>query len=569
MPMVGSGPYVVTEFDAQPDHPDGAEPELPGPKPKFDELQWIKYGSDDAVERALTLGEVDVITEVQAATFDRLSKTKGIKTVKAPSPSFTELAFNLCSQGALPGREVQPGDPGQDRAPGDRLRRRPRAHQRDLHPQHGVHGPRILPIYYKDFYSEPEGDSTTRTTRTARARCSTPPAGSRATAASARRAGRSCRSTCYVRSESQENTQDARLVKEMAAEVGIEFKVQVVSVDKLTELTTRRSTASRRRTSTRSSGAGAATRTTRARCCQLITTSQIGGSSDAFYSNPEYDRLFDEQAGEYDLEKRKPIVKQMIEISQRTCRTSCSRSTRTCRRTGPTPSAASSCRARSRTATSTASRCATRRGRTSARRSRRRRARSSSGDDGGSNGLLFVVIALAAVVILLLVRAVPAAGAEDDRRRSRCERTLARREGARRLPDADLRPDLQLLPVPGHGRPDGAARAAAARHARGDPAAARLLRARQAAARPVRRLRRATPRGSTSASASGRAATCGTRSGTRCRGRCCSSAPARCSRRSSAPGSGSSPPREEAVAPTTRCSASACSRTRRPSTGSG
>jgi peptide/nickel transport system substrate-binding protein len=50
---------------------------------------------------------------------------------------------------------------------------------------------------------------------------------------------------------------------------------------------------------------------------QLITTSQIGGSSDSFYSNPEYDRLFDEQAGEFDIEKRKPIVKQLVEISQR------------------------------------------------------------------------------------------------------------------------------------------------------------------------------------------------------------------------------------------------------------
>jgi peptide/nickel transport system substrate-binding protein len=49
----------------------------------------------------------------------------------------------------------------------------------------------------------------------------------------------------------------------------------------------------------------------------LITTNQIGGSSDSFYSNPEYDRLYAEQAGEFDLAKRKAIVKQMIEISQR------------------------------------------------------------------------------------------------------------------------------------------------------------------------------------------------------------------------------------------------------------
>ena len=120
----------------------------------------------------------------------------------------------------------------------------------------------------------------------------------------------------YVRSESQENIQDARLVKEMAAEVGIEFKVQVVSVDKLTELTTQKvkgKMAPEFDTFIWGWGGDPYDPST---LLQLITTSQIGGSSDSFYSNPEYDRLFDEQAGEYDIDKRKPIVKQLVEISQ-------------------------------------------------------------------------------------------------------------------------------------------------------------------------------------------------------------------------------------------------------------
>ena len=49
----------------------------------------------------------------------------------------------------------------------------------------------------------------------------------------------------------------------------------------------------------------------------LITTKAIGGSSDAFYSNPEYDRLYDQQSGEFDEAKRKEIVAQMIAIAQR------------------------------------------------------------------------------------------------------------------------------------------------------------------------------------------------------------------------------------------------------------
>ena len=43
----------------------------------------------------------------------------------------------------------------------------------------------------------------------------------------------------------------------------------------------------------------------------------IGGSSDSFYSNPEYDKLYDQQAGEFDLGARKEIVKQLVGLTQR------------------------------------------------------------------------------------------------------------------------------------------------------------------------------------------------------------------------------------------------------------
>ena len=42
-----------------------------------------------------------------------------------------------------------------------------------------------------------------------------------------------------MRSESQSDIQAAKLIAEMAREIGVEFNVQVVSVDKLTEMTIR------------------------------------------------------------------------------------------------------------------------------------------------------------------------------------------------------------------------------------------------------------------------------------------------------------------------------------------
>jgi peptide/nickel transport system substrate-binding protein len=314
MPMVGSGPYVVTEFKRNRLIRMEPNPNFRGPKPKFDEIQWIKYGSDDAVERALTLGEIDVITEVQPASFERLSKAKGIKTVKSASPSFTELAFNLCSKKDCPDAKFNPAiqDKTVRQAIGyavDRERINEISTRNTAFPGHG-----ILPNYYKDFFAVPETDYAYDPDR---AKQMLDEAGWKPGDGGVReKGGQKLSFNLYVRSESQENIQDARLVKEMAAEVGVEFKVQVVSVDKLTELTTQKVDGKMAPDFDTFIWGWGGDPYDPSTLLQLITTSQIGGSSDSFYSNPEYDRLFDEQAGEFDLDKRKPIVKQLVEISQ-------------------------------------------------------------------------------------------------------------------------------------------------------------------------------------------------------------------------------------------------------------
>jgi peptide/nickel transport system substrate-binding protein len=315
IPMVGSGPYIVTEFKRNRLVRMEPNPNFRGPKPKFDELDWIKYGSDDAVERALSLGEIDVIAEVQPATFDRVGQMKNVKTVKASSPSFTELAFNLCSKQHCPDAKFNPAI--QDRtvrqAIGfavDRNRINEISTRNTSFVGHG-----ILPNYYKDFFEVPETDYPYDPDR---AKQMLDEAGWKPGGDGIRQKGDQKLSfNLYVRSESQQNIQDARLVKEMAKPVGIDFKVQVVSVDKLTELTTQKvdgKVAPDFDTFIWGWGGDPYDPST---LLQLITTSQIGGSSDSFYSNPEYDKLFDQQAGEFDLNARKPIVRQMIEISQR------------------------------------------------------------------------------------------------------------------------------------------------------------------------------------------------------------------------------------------------------------
>jgi peptide/nickel transport system substrate-binding protein len=316
-PIVGSGPYIVTEFDSNTIVRMERNPNWRGEKPAFDELQWIKYGSYDAVERALTLGEVDIVTEVDPASFDRLSGTENIKTVKAPSPSFTELAFNLCPRDICPDAKYNPAI--QDRtvrqAVGfavDRERINQIASRNTAFAGHG-----LLPMYYKDFYTQPEGDLD-YPVDVDRANEMLDAAGWQPGEGGVReKDGQRLSFNLYVRNESQQDRQAARLVKEMTEPIGVEFRVEPVSVDKLTELTVREVDGKMAPDFDTFIWGWGGDPYDPGILLNLLTTKAIGGSSDSFYSNPEYDRLYEEQSGEFDVAARRAIVKQMIDISQR------------------------------------------------------------------------------------------------------------------------------------------------------------------------------------------------------------------------------------------------------------
>src|SRR3954462_7677030 len=82
MPLVGSGPYVVTQFQRGRIIRMERNPYYRRPKGRFDELQFIKHGNADAVERALRLGEIDFDREVDPSAFARVGKTPKIKAIR-------------------------------------------------------------------------------------------------------------------------------------------------------------------------------------------------------------------------------------------------------------------------------------------------------------------------------------------------------------------------------------------------------------------------------------------------------------------------------------------------------
>ena len=158
LPLVGSGPYVVTEYEKGRILTMERNPEFRGDAPKFDEIQFVKYGTQDAVERALQLGEVDAVVEVSPNNFARLAEEPNIETVASASPAYTELAFNLCPAKLCPDAQFNPAMQEVEVRQAiayaiDRERINAIAGRGTSFPAHG-----ILPEFYKSFFEIPEQD---------------------------------------------------------------------------------------------------------------------------------------------------------------------------------------------------------------------------------------------------------------------------------------------------------------------------------------------------------------------------------------------------------------------------
>jgi peptide/nickel transport system substrate-binding protein len=315
IPMVGSGPFIVTEFERNRVLTMERNPEWTGDDPNFDRLEFVRYGTEDAAERALTLGEVDIIAEVQPTTFERLGNEPNIETIRSASPSYTELAFNLCSAENCPDAEFNPAV--QDLAIRQALANvidRERINEISaLGTSYVANG--ILPQYYQTFYETPELDYAEPDVEAAKQILDD--GGWQDNGDQPRTKGDMTASfELLVRSESQSDIQASKLIAEMAKEIGIEIKVQVVSVDKLTEVTVRfvgDKPAPDFDTFVWGWGGDPYDPSF---LLSLFTTAQIGNSSDSFYSSPTYDKLFSEQAGAFDDEERKGIIAEMVAETQ-------------------------------------------------------------------------------------------------------------------------------------------------------------------------------------------------------------------------------------------------------------
>ncbi|MDX8148592.1 ABC transporter substrate-binding protein [Lentzea sp. BCCO 10_0061] len=305
MPVVGSGPFVLTE------HVPGQFIKLKANKnywrgaAKFDELHFVYFQNSDAAVQALGKGEVDLVNRMAPAQFDSLQGKAGVTRNKAQGRRFTELMIN-------PGAQTRTGEPIGDGNPAlkDVRVRRAIAQAIDLDALvqrvnlgYAEKGAGLVPPVFGKWHWQPS-ESELRKFDPAAANAALDAAGFPRKADGTRfplrligRAGRAY------------DEQASEYLKRSMSDIGIPLDVRLVSDNQLNEATTA--------ATYDLAFSGWATNIDPDFILSLHTCGQRpgadgkGGTTDAYFCDETYDKLYAEQLSEFDEAERVAIVKEM------------------------------------------------------------------------------------------------------------------------------------------------------------------------------------------------------------------------------------------------------------------
>ncbi|WP_245786376.1 ABC transporter substrate-binding protein [Lentzea albida] len=304
MPVVGSGPFVLTE------HVPGQFIKLKANKnywrgaPKYDELHFVYFQNSDAAVQALGKGEVDLVNRMAPAQFDSLEGKAGVTRNKAQGRRFTELMIN-------PGAQTRTGVPIGDGAPQlkDVAVRRAIAQAIDLDALvqrvnlgYAVKGAGLVPPVFGKWHWQP-GEAERRfdpAAANAALDAAGHPRGADGTRFGLRLIGRAGRAY---------DEQASEYLKRSMSDIGIALDVRLVSDNQLNEATTA--------ATYDLAFSGWSTNIDPDFVLGLHTCAQRpgadgkGGTTDTYFCDEIYDRLYAQQLSEFDEAKRVEIVKQM------------------------------------------------------------------------------------------------------------------------------------------------------------------------------------------------------------------------------------------------------------------
>jgi len=312
--VVTSGPFRLIEgtaggstyrFEANPDYWGGA--------PHFDEVVFRVYKSEDPAIQALIKGEVDFVEEISALQVDSLQNQDDIEAINGNSPSFSEIAFNTGSIDTKTGEPM--GDPNpavMDPAFRYALNF---ALDRDkivetVYQGAGEPGSTIIPPAYEGYRWEPPAEDapTFDLDKAAQlldeAGYTVGDDGFR-TMPNGDPIGKL---RLYARSDSSGNAsvEVMEFFQEWLAQLDIDSEVRAFESNNLTNIILEGEFDAFEW--------GWYVEPDPSSMLSYMTCDQLGGWSDSWYCEKEYDRLYEQQLTEQDLATRQDQVKQMQEM---------------------------------------------------------------------------------------------------------------------------------------------------------------------------------------------------------------------------------------------------------------
>ncbi|MFI7673300.1 ABC transporter substrate-binding protein [Actinophytocola sp. NPDC049390] len=314
-PMVGNGPYYITEFKEAQFTKMKANPHYWRGVPKVDEVHFIYYSNSDASVSALQSGEVDLINPLTPTQFDALQGAPDIALNNAQNRRFNELLIN-------PGAATNDGTPIGNGNPAlkDIKLRQAIAQAIDsktlvdkVWSGYATEAAGYIPPMFSDFAWKPSGDQVRKFDLDA-ANKALDEAGYKKGSDGIRldKQGKPLNLRLLTHAERDVDENASPFIKGWLKEIGIEVTVEPKSDNQVNEETTRGEFDLA--ISGWSANPDPDYVLSLQTCANRPNADGTGATPDSFLCNEEYDALYAKQLSEFDRSKRVEIVKQMQEI---------------------------------------------------------------------------------------------------------------------------------------------------------------------------------------------------------------------------------------------------------------
>ena len=308
-PVVGTGPYQAVEFKPGDFIRFARNPNYWGTQGAADEVIIQHFASPDTMVQALKTGEIDYVRGVLADQFNALKTEPNVVTVEGLANGYTELSFNTG------GNKKDYG--GSTSALADVAFRDALGYAIDNQKLvdatlggYGTPGSTIIPPFHTRWHVDP---ATPRTFDIEEAKKRLDAAGYKLDSSNKRldKDGKVINLRLTWPDSESENATNAQFLVEWFGQLGITVTAAVTEEGKLIDDVTGPPEGPANYDIYMWGWVGDPDPNS---LLNFFQTSEIGASSDSYYSNPHYDELFLQQRAEPDPAKRKAILDEMQQL---------------------------------------------------------------------------------------------------------------------------------------------------------------------------------------------------------------------------------------------------------------